>query len=172
MLRKSLLVATVVLVATAMEASAQDMAPNRSGFTLLLNTGVGFQHDAFFGETETGVAGINLGIGGFLSPNMALMFRASGTNVKYFDIWQTSGTGGASLQYWVNDKLHIEGGVGAGFWDFDDAHESALGLILAAGYSIWNNAGHNLYVGLEYAPAFTDPDTIHNFGIVFGWQLL
>lgn len=34
--------------------------------------------------------------------------------------------------------------------------------------AIWNNAGHNLYIGLKHALAV---NTVHNFGIVLGWQL-
>jgi len=174
MLRRSFALTALLLAGAVTAASAQAVSPVRSGFTLLLDIGVGFQRDEFFGQTETGVGGLNLGLGGFLSENLALMFRGSGTTVSYAGGTQISGTGGGSLQYWVNDKLFIEGGAGVGFWDFDSGNQSetALGLILAAGYSIWNNAGHNLFIGVEYAPAFTDPDTVHNVGIVFGWQLL
>jgi hypothetical protein len=59
-----------------------------------------------------------------------------------------------------------------GFWEYADSEETSLGLILAAGYSIWNNRSHSLYVGVEYAPALTDPQIVHNVGVVFGWQLL
>ena len=172
MVLRSLALAALMSAGLVATASAQAVAPNRSGFTMLLNVGVGFQHDELFGETETGVAGVNLGLGGHLGDNLALMFRVSGTTVSYGGTSQTSGTAGATLQYWVSDKLHLEGGAGAGVWAIEDTSEGGLGLILGAGYSIWNNAGHNLYVGVEYAPAFTDPESVHNFGIVFGWQLL
>ena len=133
---------------------------------------MGFQRDEFFDVTETGVEGINLGLGGFVNEDLAILLRTSGTTVSYDGGTQTSGTVGPTIQYWVSDKLNVEGGVGIGLWDFEGANDTALGLILGVGYSIWNNEGNSLYLGAEYAPAFTSPSTVHNFGIVFGWQLL
>jgi hypothetical protein len=57
-------------------ALAQDN--NRGGFTLLLNAGYAVQHDSASGRSGDGQAGLNLGIGGFLTRNLALMFRVSG----------------------------------------------------------------------------------------------
>lgn len=172
MLKKSLGPTAVLFLGLVTAVAAQDVAPNRSGFTMLLNLGVGFQHDAFFGQTETGVAGINLGLGGHVADKVAVMFRVSGTTVSYGSVSQTAGTVGATVQYWATDDFHLEIGGGIGLWAIEDTSEGGAGLIIGAGYSIWNNAGHNLYLGVEYAPAFTDPATIHNVGIVFGWQLL
>jgi hypothetical protein len=171
--RNPMLIAIVALACLAAAGSAQQATPDRSGFTLLLNIGVGIQRDEFFGVTETGLGGLNLGLGGFVDENLALLFRTSGTNVSYDGGRQTSGTAGATLQYWVNDRVNVEGGVGIGFWNFENGgDDTGLGLVLGAAYSIWNNERHSLSVGIEYAPAFTDPETVHNFGLVFGWQLL
>ena len=171
MKRNSTILAILMLACLATAGSAQE-APDRSGFTMLLNVGVGFQRDEFFAVTETGVEGINLGLGAFVNEDMAIMFRTSGTTVSYDAGSQVSGVAGPVLQYWFNEKVNFEIGGGVGLWSFGDADDTALGLIFGVGYSIWNNAGHSLYVGGEYAPAFTDPATVHNFGIVFGWQLL
>ena len=172
MKRNPVPLATLMLGCLAAAGSAQQVTPDRSGFTLLLNIGVGFQRDEFFGTTETGVEGINLGLGGFLNEDLALMFRTSGTSVTYDAGTQVSGTVGPTLQYWASDKLMLEGGAGLGLWDFEGSNDAGFGMILGIGYSVWNNEGHSLYLGAEYAPAFTDPATVHNFGIVFGWQLL
>ena len=153
--------------------------PDRGGFTLLLNLGVGYQQDTGMSQSATGLGGLNLGIGGFLREDLALMFRISGTNVSYTtstlfgktEIGQISGVGGPSLQYWPNEQLRLEGGVGYGFWEAGSVREGSLGLILGAGLSIWNSGKHDLFVGVEYAPVFTE-DTIQNVGLVFGWQLL
>lgn len=164
----------LMLFAVATHGSAQEASsgPERGGFTLLLNLGVGLQHDAWIGTTETGLGGLNLGIGGFVSDNLALLFRASGTTADYGGISQTSGVGAVSAQYWATDKLSLEGGVGFGFWTVEGSNDTGAGIVLAAGYSVFNRGKHNLSIGVEYAPAFTDPDTVHNIGIVFGWQLL
>ena len=161
------------LLASPADATAQS-DPERSGFTLLLSLGLGMQRDGAFSESQTGLAGLNLGIGGFLSERTALWFRASGTNVSYDTDFgrfrQTSGFGGPAVQHWVNDRFALEGGVRRGLWAGEGTSESGLGLMLGATYAIWTNGGHNLSLGLEYAPAFTDPETVHNFGLVFGWQ--
>ncbi len=161
------------LLASPADATAQS-DPERSGFTFLLSLGLGLQKDGALPESQTGLAGLNLGIGGFLNERTALWFRASGTNVSYDigigSVSQTSGFGGPAVQHWVNDRFALEGGVGLGFWAVEGTNESGLGLMLGATYAFWTNGGHNLSVGLEYAPAFTDPETVHNFGLVFGWQ--
>lgn len=146
--------------------------PERGGFTLLLSIGVGLQNDQTLDETNVGLAGLNLGIGGFVSDRLALLFRAAGTNVSIGPVRQTSGFVGPSLQYWTSDRVSLEGGVGLGFWDIEGVNESGLGILLGFGYTIVNNGRHNLHIGMEYAPAFTDPDAVHNLGLVFGWQLL
>lgn len=94
-------------------AGQEQALPDRGGFTLLLDAGLGLQHDGYFGETEAGFAGVNLGIGGFLTRDLALVFRVSGTTVSYDGLGQTSGVGGPTAQLWLNDRLHLEGGVGA-----------------------------------------------------------
>ncbi len=160
------------------------VGPDRGGFTLLLSLGVGFQNDAALEESGTGLAGLNLGIGGFLSDNVALMARFSGTNVNYEfeflgiegDFRQISGVAALSLQYWVNDKVYVEGGPGLGFYsidiDGDTFDDQSFGLILGTGFTVFNKGRNNLQIGLEFAPAFIEEGTISNIGITFGYQLL
>jgi hypothetical protein len=148
-----------------------EATPERTGFTLLLNLGIGIQRDAFLEETNTGLGGLNLGIGGFVTDRTAVLFRVSGTNVDLGGVRQLSGFVGPSLQYWPEDRVALEGGVGIGFWSIEEGEETGLGLLLGASYAVIQNARHSFSVGVEYAPAFTDPDAVHNLGIVFGWQL-
>ena len=168
--------------ATAQSDAEPDASSARgSGFTLLLNMGVGMQNDGAYEESAIGLSGLNIGIGGFLTDNIALMFRISGTSVKYsfdaeffgteFDIDQTSGVGGPTIQYWVSDKLNIEGGLGYGFWSSEGFSESGFGAILGIAYVVFQTGNSNFQVGAEFAPAFLDPETVYNFGLVFGWQL-
>jgi hypothetical protein len=155
-------------------AHAQE-GPDRSGFTLMLNIGAGLQDDGAAAESSTGLAGLNLGIGGFVNERTAVWFRVSGTVASYDigigEISQTSGFGGPAVQYWVNERFALEGGLGLGFWDVEGENDSGLGALLGVAYTFWSNGGHSLNLGLEYAPAFTDPETVHNYGLVFGWQL-
>jgi hypothetical protein len=164
----------IIVAATAISASAQS-SPDKGGFTFMVNLGVGIQSDEGIEETAGGISGVNFGIGGFIADNFALLGRYSGTSASYDfgddDLGQISGVFAPTVQYWPSDKLYLEGGVGAGVWVADDESDRGLGLILGAGYTIWNRGKHNLQIGFEYAPAFTDPGTVHNFGITFGYQL-
>lgn len=167
-----------MLVCSAAITSGQETSgPDRGGFTLLLDLGVGLQHDGYLQETKTGLAGLNVGIGGFLRHDVALILRASGTLAHYPGFTQTSGVGAPVVQYWPNDRLRLEGGAGFGFWraqngPYLDASDTGLGLILGVSYAFFNRGKHSLQLGVEYAPAFTDPQTVQNVGIVLGWQLL
>lgn len=168
----AVLVSLFLLAPSASRAQSQ---PERNGFTLQLNIGAGVQKDPALNESATaGLAGINLGIGGFLNERAALWFRVSGTvashDIGLGSVTQTSGFAGPALQYWTSERFAIEGGLGLGYWDVEGTNESGLGLLLGATYVFWTNGGHSLSVGAEYAPAFTDPDTVHNAGLVFGWQ--
>ena len=163
----------IILAATGANAAAQT-SPDRGGFTFNVDLGFGMQNDTALEESGTGLAGLNVGVGGFFRPNLAIMGRFSGTNVSYetpaADFSQTSGVVAPILQYWTSDKVYVQGGVGLGWWRVDEDSDRGLGLILGAGYTVWNRGKHNLQVGVEYSPAFTET-AVHNFGITFGYQL-
>lgn len=150
-------------------------AQDRGGFTALVDFGVGVQNDSAIEETAVGLAGLNFGVGGFLNKDLALMFRVTGTYVTHdldgVDYRQSSGFLGPSTQWWLSDRFNVEGGAGWGFWRGDnDEDNSGFGLLVGAGMSVFNRGKHNLQVGFHYAPAFTDPGTVHNLGFTFGYQ--
>lgn len=167
----------VALLVSQSPAFAQN-GPNRGGFTVLVNAGLGIQHDAAFEETAVGVSGLNLGVGGFLTEDLGLLFRVSGTTASYDagpfgDLTQVSGVVGATVQYWVSDRFNLEAGPGVGLWSIDGGgSQEGFGLILGAGLTLFNRGKHNLQVGIEYAPAFTDAGTVNNLGFTFGYQFL
>ena len=157
-------------------AGGPAFAQDRGGFTALVDIGAGVQRDSAIDETGFGLAGLNLGVGGFVTGDLALLFRIAGTNVNYDlgefgDYRQTSGFIGPSAQFWLSDRFNVEAGGGFGFWRGEnDEDDTGLGLLLGAGVSIFNRGKHNLQVGTYYAPAFTDPGTVHSFGFTFGYQ--
>ena len=155
-------------------ALAQD--DNRGGFTLLINGGYGVQHDSASGRSGDGQAGLNLGMGGFLNRNLALMFRVSETYVRsqasvLGELNQASGVIGGTLQYWVSDRIAIEAGAGIGFVE-DIYQADSPGLILGMTATIFNRGKHSLQAGVEYAPAFRQSRTISNVGFTIGYQFL
>lgn len=158
---------SLLLAVTAGTASAQ---PDRGGFTFLVNMGVGVQSDSAVEETAVGLGGLNVGAGGFVTPRLAILGRVSGTFVSYDLFDQSSAVIGPTIQFWPNNRLSVEAGAGVGSWRAEDVTERGLGLILGMGVSVFQRGKHNLAVGIEYAPVFTD-DPVHNFGFTFGYQL-
>jgi hypothetical protein len=155
--------------------------PDRGGFTLFLSLGYGWQADSSLDETAAGLAGLNLGVGGFVTDDLALMFRISGTNVTYeftgstasadSTIDSVSGTGTLSAQYWLTDRFNIEGGLGYGAVDNDVREETGFGLLVAAGYAVIIQRRLGLQAGIEYAPVFIHSEPVHNIGFNVGFQL-
>ena len=150
-------------------------AQDRGGFTALVDVGIGVQNDTAIEESAVGLAGLGFGVGAFVTEDLGLMFRLTGTNVTYdldgTDYGQSSGFIGPALQFWLSDKLNVEGGAGFGYWRGDNDDDSrGLGLILGAGLSILNRGKHNVQLGIQYLPAFTDPGTVHSFGVTLGYQ--
>lgn len=147
----------------------------RNGFTVFANIGFGIQMDQGLDETGTGLAGINVGVGWFLTNNVAALFRVSSTNVTFdfedgSELQQTSGVIGGSLQFWLTDRFTVEAGAGVGYWSADGFSQRDFGLILGAGAVVFKRGGHNIIAGAEYAPAFTDAGTVHNIGFTVGYQ--
>ena len=163
---KRVLLIAALLLAVASPAAAQIK------FTALANLGVGFQNDEFYGETANGLAGLNFGAGVFLTPDLAVLGRFSGTRVTFdtVNIEQSSGVFGGTVQYWLNNWASIEAGVGYGRWkdEFDDS-DGGFGLILGFGATVFQRGPHHVRAGFEYAPVFTD-FKVHNMGLTIGYQ--
>lgn len=169
-MKRIALVIALLIVIAASPAFAQ--APAHSGFTGLVNVGVGFQHDEALGN-GAGVGGVNFGLGGFITKRIALLARFSGTDVDFGSgptLSQTSGIFAGTLQCWLNRWASIEGGAGFGSWTAEGgASEAGLGLLIAFHASVFQKGRHHVRLGVEYVPVFTDT-SVHNVGIVVGYQ--
>jgi hypothetical protein len=143
----------------------------RDGFTMLLDLGSGVQMVNGFENSERGLAGLNVGLGRFLTRDLALMFRFSGTTVFYEGTSLVSGVVGPIVQYWVSDRINLRVGGGLGFWSGNEVSDRAFGLIFGGGVTVFSRGKHTLQIGAEYSPAFT-ADKVHNLGFTFGYQLL
>src|SRR5688572_23184415 len=73
----------LLIVSTIFLAGSHAFAQERGGFTVLVDLGVGVQNDTTIDRTQAGLAGLNVGVGGFLTRDFALMFRIAGTTVSY-----------------------------------------------------------------------------------------
>ena len=126
-------------------------------------------------DPSFGLAGANVGVGGFLTNDLALLFRFSGTSVNrdlgpFESLTLISGVLGPTVQYWVSDRINIQGGVGPAFWNEGFTRETGFGVIAGVSAVVVGRGKHSLQVGVEYAPAFTDSATVHNLGVTFGYQ--
>jgi hypothetical protein len=164
----------------------------RRGMTVELNIGAGFiwaRNEGESSDTEGALAGLDLGVGGWLNPNMALTARIAGATYSPEDgVRFTQGFFGPSLQYWSDDHLWFGGGIGLAFAavNFEGADEqpdpeTGLGFDLRAGYTFTTGSENTFNVSLEYTPGFFTFDNgiggeqsiqINSFGILFGYQHL
>jgi len=126
-------------------------------------------------DTKVGLGGVNLGIGGWVSPQLAISARVASVT---YTISQDLGGGnqfseslvgafiGPSVQYWIDPHLWIGGGAGiayAAVLSHDDingvtvneANQTGFGLDLRAGYSFSSGATPNSWnVSVELTPGF------------------
>jgi hypothetical protein len=167
------LAALLICSAPAFAQVAPTAAQGRHGFTVLANLGVGFQHDPYLADSASGLAGPNVGAGVFVTNRIAILGRFSGTNADFGYARQVAGVLGGTVQFWVTDRFIVEGGGGFGYWSFNHAEfrEEGYGLIVGANFVAWSRGSHCLLAGFEYAPTFTETDTVHSIGITFGYQL-
>jgi hypothetical protein len=166
------------------------------GVTFEANLGVGFVRLTDSGggtpiNTDGALAGADLGVGGWLSPQLALTVRIAGNQVKYMGV-PGPGEGnlvnaffGPSLQFWANPNVWLGGGVG--FATFRDVGGSCSGngssqcgvngwgLDLRAGYSFGDTA-NTFNVSVELNPSFYSNNgssgTATGFALLAGYQYL
>ena len=183
--------AGLLLAGALLAQPALAETPKREGFTLTLNIGASLQSvqpKKSDGNSEVGLAGLNLGLGGFINPEMAVLFRISGSTTKQevapgIDATYLHGFAGPSLQYFVNDWLRLEAGLGMSIIRAQaeavvfgqkvkfEGDDRGFGALLAAAATVWQDQDHQLYVGLELVPGFFDDGKVLTSSVVFGWQM-
>jgi hypothetical protein len=166
----------------------EEPRPRRSGITLEASLGVSVTRfdpadDGYESSPESvsrnGISGLNLGIGGFVSPTTALTLRIAGTTFTetsyYGDTTFVAGFAGPAVQTWLGDRAFIGAGVGVGFLAIpDDAEsepETALGLDFRLGFDLVSGRGGALHLAVEVTPAFYEIGTVTGVGLQLGAQL-
>ena len=201
----SLALGVLGLVAVPSSASAQEESPEatteeapaaregseyqRHGFTMELGLGMsrtgtrsevdGRDHSAF------GLAPLSLGLGGFLTPHLALIGRAAGTSYFREDprgtSYQTvSGFYGPTLQYWPTERLFVGGGVGLAVLAADlykDASkdvrflETGFGLNARAGWAFLLPGTHHAFtLSVDAFGSRFDKSNTLATAMNLGWQ--
>jgi hypothetical protein len=152
---------------------------DRSGATFEMSLGLGFTRVVLgSGEshTFTGLSGLNLGIGGWISPNTAITVRIAGTSFSPDnnpDIRLIAGLVALSAQYMVADRAWIGAGLGIVVLtsDQDDIEpETGFSLDLRAGVNIFQSRQNAVHLALELTPGFYDGLDVTGIGLQLGWQ--
>jgi opacity protein-like surface antigen len=175
-----------------------------NGLTFEGNIGLGgmWSRDTTGNTSDTQPSlGLDLGIGGFLTPQVALSLRMASVNYSQDinDAFGPIGTDtisaifvGPSLQYWATPQFFLGGGIGYAIAHesvtFDDGSTidstndpTGIALDLRAGFEIWRQFRNSLNISVEYTPGFfkqdrgngvSDSIQLNGFQVAFGYQFL
>ena len=151
----------------------------RTGLTFEANLGFGIfrvSNDSGDSESENGLGGLDLGVGGWVNPKLAVTLRAAG--VTYSDDGGSIKQAffGPSAQYFVSPNAFIGGGVGLGVArasldGFGSDSETGFALDLRAGYTFNPDAKHAFNASIEITPAFIEDVTFTGIAFLAGYQL-
>ena len=124
-------------------------------------------------DSDASLAGADIGVGGWLTPHLALTGRISGVDIKNGDA-NANGTVisafvGPSLQYWIDPHFWVGGGAGlatvrstasscTGTNTSSDCGVNGFGLDFRAGYSFNSDSAHTFNVSVEVTPGFYSLD--------------
>jgi hypothetical protein len=183
MLRKLAIVAILLAPATAAAQASPGgytPPPNRQGLTFEANLGLGFfwvSSDGESSDTETAIGGLDLAVGTFLKPKMAITGRIAGVTYSEDGGSITEVFFGPSLQYWATRNVWVGGGVGLGIVrvsidSFGSDSETGLALDGRVGYTFNPDTKHTFNVSLEWSPAFVEDATWHGLAILGGYQFM
>jgi hypothetical protein len=150
--------------------------PQRDGVTVGLDLGLGFTNvsaDGGGSDSEGGLSGLNISLGGFISPTMAILVRISGTTFDGgFDQTFISGFLGGTVQAWVAPRVFVGGGAGIGILTCSDCEDSETGLAVTgrAGFEISQGRSSGFHIAAEITPGFYDGGRVTSIGLQIGWQ--
>lgn len=164
-------------------APAETVGPDRSGMTFELSLGLGVTSiapDEGEGDSFNGLSGLNLGVGGWVTPRTALTVRVAGTSFHEdfgggIDVQFISGLLGLSAQQMITEQAWVGGGIGIGIFTDDQDNtdaESGLGLDLRAGYNFYQSRKNAFSAQVEITPGFFDGARVTGIGLQLGWQAL
>ena len=126
------------------------------------------------GETEGGLAGLNIDLGTYLTPDLALFVTLGGTSftleTAFGDFDYYNGFGGVVAQYWVNPQLAVGGGAGFGVFLITQGDEgnSEKGPAIT-GRASYRFAGS--WQGmLAITPSFYDGGTVTSTSFLVAYQ--
>ena len=162
------------------------IGPDRSGMTFELSLGLGITQITADGpegsasDSFNGLSGLNIGVGGWISPKTALTVRIAGTSFTqsfdgFGDVQYIAGVLALSGQQMLNENAWVGLGLGIGILTTDQDNvdpESGLGLDLRGGYNFYQSTKNAFNVAVEITPGFFDGGRVTGIGLQLGWQSL
>jgi hypothetical protein len=128
-------------------------------------------------ELKAGLAPLSLSLGGFLSEDVALLFRLTGTS--YFEDGDQFGHNfyGPVVEIWPIDRLYLGGGVGFAVFgpnpltsSSDADPETGWALEARAGVALINSENHDLTLSAEFIPGFYEGDAVQGYAFIVAWK--
>jgi hypothetical protein len=176
---KRLLVIGSGLAVLGLAGSAPAEQPARHGLTFELAVGGGGTL-VHAGRTELlgSVVPLSFSLGGFVNPQLALMFRATGTMVfpgGYVDV-VVNDFYGPVVAFWPTERLVWSGGLGLGHlvanpWSAGGP-PARLGIAanLRASYALVHDARQAVGIGLELTPAVYAAERAVGLALLVEWR--
>jgi hypothetical protein len=162
--------------------AAPAASPLGHGLTVEANLGVGWltasNHQGQSADSDDGFGGLNVGVGGWIAPRVALSLRLASVTYLESDGRLTGGFVGGALQFWPTENFWLGTGLGVGFasLEIDDEPdvdpEAGMGFDLRLGYTPLIFGEHSLNVSLEVNPTFFDGFTLTGTALLVGYQFL
>lgn len=150
----------------------------RTGLTFEANLGFGLLRisDDNDGESEGALGGLNLGVGGWVNPKLAVTLRAAGVTYSEDGGSITQAFFGPSAQYFVSPNAFVGGGIGLGVArvsidGIGSDSETGFALDLRAGYTFNPDSKHAFNASVEITPAFIEDLNFTGIAFLAGYQL-
>jgi hypothetical protein len=152
--------------------------------TFEANLGMGWIHgstDSGSHTTDLSLGGLDIGLGGWVTPQLAITGRIAGVTDPENGGRVTSGVFVGALQYWPTPNVWVGGGLGLGFLgvtlDSGDSNStSGFGLDFRAGYTFNPDDDNTFNVSVEVTPTFLDDNgesgTFTGVALLLGYQHL
>lgn len=181
-------------------AAATDPWAFHHGITFEANLGVGFAHESVASLTNDsdGALAADLGLGGWINPQLALGVRIAGVQLKDTlgsDVTISGFTVhafvGPNVQYWPTPNIWVGGGAGlsterwldsapsgstqTGIYLYctgDNCRRYGFGFNLRAGYSFGSGGPDAFNVSVETNTGFFSETTVTGISILAGYQYL
>ena len=128
-------------------------------------------------ELKVGFSPLSLSLGGFLSSDVALLFRAAGTS--YFDEGDqfVHNFYGPVVEIWPIDRLYLGGGAGLAVFgpnpltsNSDADSQTGWALDFRVGFALINSENHDLTLSVEVIPGFYEEDAVQGYALVAAWK--